>query len=263
MDAVVGLGSNLGSREAFLRVGTRLLGAHPRVRVTHLSPPYLTPPHGPPQPDYLNAAARVTTELAPLELLEHLHRVERELGRVREERWGPRTLDLDLLWWFGGSVREPTLSVPHPGLQERAFALAPLLDVAPELRPELGPTLARLAPRGPLVWTPIVRRGARLEVEGRDSADALALALDTALGQGSTSDEVHAVEVEDPSALLAELARGGARGGWLVVEDARPGAIRARFARDPALSASRLRGVSVRRSRDHVRVTVETSDDLL
>ncbi|MCZ7685097.1 MAG: 2-amino-4-hydroxy-6-hydroxymethyldihydropteridine diphosphokinase [Sandaracinaceae bacterium] len=151
MDFVVGLGSSLGSREAFVRVAARVLGSDPRVEVVRLSSRYVTAPVGPAQADFVNAAARVRTELAPRALLDALLAVEASLGRVRAERWGPRTIDLDLLSWEGGEVREPGLVVPHPRLRERAFALAPLLEVAPELLGELGADLAGLGapPRAP------------------------------------------------------------------------------------------------------------------
>lgn len=153
MDAVIGLGSNLGSREAMLRAAITLLG----LEVVATSRLYRTPaltltPSAAPQPEFLNAAVRVRTELAPLALLGELHRVEAQLGRVRVERWGPRTIDLDFLYWEGGAVDASGLTVPHPGLRDRAFALAPLLDVAPELRASLGPRLAALEPADVTGW---------------------------------------------------------------------------------------------------------------
>lgn len=95
---------------------------------------YETAPWGPPQPDYLNAAVLIETELTPLALLDALLSIERSLGRVRDVKWGPRTLDLDVLWIDGRVVDEPRLRVPHPHLFERAFALRPLLDVVPNAR---------------------------------------------------------------------------------------------------------------------------------
>jgi 2-amino-4-hydroxy-6-hydroxymethyldihydropteridine diphosphokinase len=90
------------------------------------------PVGGPPQPRYLNAAARLRTALSPRELLGALLGIERSEGRERRERWGPRPLDLDILWIAGLFVDEPGLTVPHPRLAERAFALLPLLEVAPD-----------------------------------------------------------------------------------------------------------------------------------
>lgn len=239
MDAIVGLGSNLGSREAFLRVAIRLLGAHDHITVCAVSPPYVTPPLGPPQPDYLNAAVRITTELAPLALLAHLQRVEQTLGRVREVRWGPRTIDLDVLHAFEGPIDEPGLTVPHPGLRERAFALAPLLDVAPELGPELGPVLAALeAPRRSR-WTELHAFDRRIEVEADDPLDALALAVDASRGALPLWEEVRTLEVPDAEALVRHLAELGGPPGWLVLEPAASGAIRARFTVDPACQGLR------------------------
>jgi 2-amino-4-hydroxy-6-hydroxymethyldihydropteridine diphosphokinase len=107
--------------------------------LTAVSAIYETVPLGPAQTDYLNAAVRLSTELTPRVLLERLLEIEKKLGRERRERWGPRLIDLDLLWIDGIAVHEPGLVVPHPGLADRAFALAPLLDVAPNAcDPETG-----------------------------------------------------------------------------------------------------------------------------
>lgn len=123
----VGLGANLGDRHEAFRRSLELM---PGV-VEAVSPRYETAPIGPPQPSFLNAAVRLRTTLAPLALLDALLAVELTLGRDRaqETRWGPRTLDLDVLLWPGRTLHEPRLRVPHPRLGERAFALAPLLDV--------------------------------------------------------------------------------------------------------------------------------------
>jgi len=86
---------------------------------------------GPPQGDYLNAAALVTWDGEPEALLDALLSIEAKLGRVRREKWGPRTIDLDVLWIEGREVRAPRLTVPHPELAKRTFAVAPLLDVVP------------------------------------------------------------------------------------------------------------------------------------
>ena len=129
----VGLGSNLGSREAYLLAAERLLDGRDDVHVERRSSLYVTPPMGPPQPDYLNAALRLRSELHPRALLRVLLEIERALGRRRSLRWGPRVIDLDILYWSEGEVDEPGLRVPHAGLADRPFAIAPLLDVAPEL----------------------------------------------------------------------------------------------------------------------------------
>lgn len=136
LDAVVGLGSNLGDSFGTFAVAARELSRLGAIDA--YSALYRTAPLGPPQPDYLNAAVRLRTSSSPLELLRSLLAVEAKLGRVRRERWGPRALDLDLLWIAGLAVDTPELQVPHPELELRSFALAPLLDVAPEARSPLG-----------------------------------------------------------------------------------------------------------------------------
>jgi 2-amino-4-hydroxy-6-hydroxymethyldihydropteridine diphosphokinase len=130
-DCVVGLGSNLGDRRATLRSAVHAcasLGCVDRVSALYATAPV----GGPRQPEYLNAAILLRTDLDPPELLERLRHLEIAAGRERRERWGPRTLDLDILWIRGRAWIGATLSVPHPRLQERAFALVPLLDVAPD-----------------------------------------------------------------------------------------------------------------------------------
>lgn len=130
LDCVLGLGSNLGDRLGFFRKAARELAVHGEI--ASVSALYETLAVGPAQPDYLNAALRFRTSLAPLALLELQLAIERQCGRVRLERWGPRTLDLDLLFISGRTVDMPGLFVPHRELTRRAFALLPLLDVAAE-----------------------------------------------------------------------------------------------------------------------------------
>lgn len=132
---VIGVGTNLGAREAAIHGARELLGARPGIEVVAMSPIYETEPLGPAQPDYLNAAFRLETSLSPLELLHVVMRTERRLGRKRSdrERWGPRSVDLDLLWDSRGPHESERLTVPHRELMRRDFALAPALDVAPEL----------------------------------------------------------------------------------------------------------------------------------
>ena len=137
MRAYVGLGSNLGEREATLWKALEGLGATERIEVVAVSSFRETDPVGVvDQPRFVNAAAALETSLPPRELLERLLDVERSLGRDRavEERWGPRTLDLDLLLYGGETIDEPGLEVPHPRLAERAFVLEPLLELDPDLR---------------------------------------------------------------------------------------------------------------------------------
>jgi 2-amino-4-hydroxy-6-hydroxymethyldihydropteridine diphosphokinase len=131
LDAVIGLGANLGHPEAALRQAVASLAA--AGRLASISQLYRTRPvGGPPQPDFLNAAVRLDYGGSVDELLAEALRIERLAGRERRERWGPRTLDLDILWIAGARVDRPGLVVPHPRLRERAFALRPLLDVAPD-----------------------------------------------------------------------------------------------------------------------------------
>ena len=131
-DYVVGLGSNLGNRLEFFRTAVRHLQRH--AQITAFSALYESAAVGPAQPDYLNAALRLRSALAPRELLSLQLEIERVAGRVRLERWGPRTLDLDLLFVAGQTVDQPGLVVPHRELTRRAFALLPLVDVMPEAR---------------------------------------------------------------------------------------------------------------------------------
>jgi 2-amino-4-hydroxy-6-hydroxymethyldihydropteridine diphosphokinase len=145
--AFVGIGSNLGDREENLRRAVELLSAEEGIDVTGVSEIRETEPVGPvAQGPFLNGAVRIETDLGPRQLLERLLAVEQSLGRVRAERWGPRTIDLDLLLYDGLYVDEPGLTVPHPRLSERRFALEPLADLAPSLEiPGKGPISALLA----------------------------------------------------------------------------------------------------------------------
>ena len=131
MKVVVGIGANLGDRIKTMREAVRRIGDHAPVEA--VSRVYETDPlGGPEQPPFLNAAIAIAWEGEPLELLDLLQGIERDLGRTRDVRWGPRTIDLDVLWIEGGArVEHPRLVVPHPRLHERAFAQRPLLDVAP------------------------------------------------------------------------------------------------------------------------------------
>jgi 2-amino-4-hydroxy-6-hydroxymethyldihydropteridine diphosphokinase len=139
--AFVGLGANLGDREAAIRRAAELLGA------TRLSSIRETEPWGfEEQPRFLNAVAELETQLSPQGLLERLLEIERELGRTRTgPRWGPRTIDLDLLVFGAECIDERGLTVPHPRLHERAFVLEPLAELDPELEiPGRGRVLALL-----------------------------------------------------------------------------------------------------------------------
>jgi 2-amino-4-hydroxy-6-hydroxymethyldihydropteridine diphosphokinase len=130
-DVVIGLGANVGTPELALRRAVIELAKG--ARRSSISSLYRSiPVGGPLQPDFLNAALRVLWPAPPRSLLERLHALERAAGRERLERWGPRTLDLDILWVAGLKLAEPDLVIPHPRLRLRAFALQPLLDVAPD-----------------------------------------------------------------------------------------------------------------------------------
>ncbi|HWJ76221.1 MAG TPA: 2-amino-4-hydroxy-6-hydroxymethyldihydropteridine diphosphokinase [Kaistia sp.] len=133
-EAFLGLGSNLGDRHALLQAAVDALAAADGVTVLAASPIYETPPWGPvPQGPYLNACIAVETSLPARALLDLGLAIEREHGRERAIRWGPRTLDIDLLAYGDVAIDEPGLAVPHPRMSERAFVLVPLADIAPRL----------------------------------------------------------------------------------------------------------------------------------
>jgi 2-amino-4-hydroxy-6-hydroxymethyldihydropteridine diphosphokinase len=153
--AFVGLGGNLGDSAATLTAALRALDALPQTRVMRASQLYRTAAWGvTDQPDFINAVALLHTRRTPRQLLEDLLEIERHAGRHRLEdgsdRWGPRTLDLDLLLYGDARIDEPGLHVPHPRLHERAFVLVPLAEIAPDASiPGVGTAaqaLARMAP---------------------------------------------------------------------------------------------------------------------
>lgn len=128
---VIGLGSNVGDRLAMLREATGRIGRH--FRVCARSAVWETAPvGGPPQDHFLNAAVLIETDQAPHAVLRSLRTIEDDLGRVRTVKDGPRTIDLDILWIEGVTLSDPDLTVPHPRLKERVFALTPLLEVCPD-----------------------------------------------------------------------------------------------------------------------------------
>jgi 2-amino-4-hydroxy-6-hydroxymethyldihydropteridine diphosphokinase len=129
MRAFLSLGSNLGDRRAYLREAITAL-----PDVVAVSPVYETVPIGGPQQEmFLNIVVQLETKLTPALLLGICHRIETAANRVREERWGPRTLDIDIVWIDGVDIDTPTLTIPHPRWKERRFVLAPLRDLAPDL----------------------------------------------------------------------------------------------------------------------------------
>ena len=131
--AFIGLGSNLGDRRALLRAAVQ--GLEAAGDVVGVSPLYETEPVGGPegQGPYLNVVVELSTGDTPRQLLERCRALEAAAGRVRTVRWGPRTLDADVLWVEGCEVDEPDLAVPHPRLWERRFVVQPLADLAPDL----------------------------------------------------------------------------------------------------------------------------------
>ncbi|MDQ3343218.1 MAG: 2-amino-4-hydroxy-6-hydroxymethyldihydropteridine diphosphokinase [Actinomycetota bacterium] len=149
--AFLGLGSNVEDRLDHLQGAVDALDADRRIRVDAVSSVYETEPvGGPPQEPFLNLVVRVATRHAPRRLLRACQSVEMKLGRVRTVRWGPRTIDVDILLYDGRTVRRRHLQIPHPRLTERAFALIPLMEVAPgQILPNgrsLPAALAKLAP---------------------------------------------------------------------------------------------------------------------
>ena len=134
--AYLGIGSNLGDRLGYLQLALDVLAAVPGISVTAVSPVYETDPvGGPVQDDFLNAVVEVETNLEPHGLLLAAQTAERTAGRVREQHWGPRTLDVDVLLFGDVRLDDPDLVIPHPRIGERAFVLAPLHDLDPARAP--------------------------------------------------------------------------------------------------------------------------------
>ncbi|MDP4022262.1 2-amino-4-hydroxy-6-hydroxymethyldihydropteridine diphosphokinase [Methylobacterium sp. NEAU 140] len=134
MRAYLGLGSNVGDMAALLDRAVAGLAAVPGIRIRARSADYRTPPWGKTdQPWFLNGAVAIDTDLDPHALLDACLGVERDLGRVREERWGPRLIDIDVLAYEGAAVSDARLVLPHRYVRERAFVLVPLAEIAPDL----------------------------------------------------------------------------------------------------------------------------------
>jgi 2-amino-4-hydroxy-6-hydroxymethyldihydropteridine diphosphokinase len=207
--AYIALGSNLGDRSAYLDQALRLLREQPSVHVGRISSYHETEPVGGPpgQGPYLNAAAEIQTGLSPHELLRILMDVENRLGRVRQERFGPRTIDLDLLLYDNLILAEPDLTVPHPRLHERLFVLEPLAEIAPQaLHPGLGQTaldlLRRLRPASPAGKE---LAGLRALVTGSTSGIGRAIAL--ALAAAGADVLVHGRRSLTPGQEVADQVR--------------------------------------------------------
>lgn len=145
--AFLGLGGNMGDRLDHLNRAVGLLHAHPRISVEDISSVYetaaLTLEDAPPGDPYLNIAVRVLTDVSPLRLLRACQEIEQVLGRVRTVRWGPRTIDVDVLLYGDRVIRTRVLTVPHAEMTNRAFVLVPLMEVAPGWRLPDGRTLAQ------------------------------------------------------------------------------------------------------------------------
>lgn len=146
VNAFIGIGSNMGSKERNICRALELLAADGRLRVVGVAPLYRTDPVGYLDQDwFLNTVAEYKTDLSPRELLELLMRTEDEMGRVRSVRWGPRVIDLDILLYGEQRVELPDLTIPHPRLEERAFVVTPLADLHPDMLLSCGKRAAVLA----------------------------------------------------------------------------------------------------------------------
>ena len=202
VDAVLALGANLGDAQVTLRQAVTDVDRLPGVQVMEVSPLARTAAvGGPEQPDYLNAVLVVRTTLSPRELLRSTQQVEAQHGRVREERWGPRTLDVDIVQYGSLAVTAPDLELPHPRAQERAFVLVPWAEVAPDAvlgGPGGGPVgqLAVTAPdRGGIRWLALDWLTGPTQSTGQVSAAAPDAAPSTPVPQSAPA------EPADPSAV--------------------------------------------------------------
>jgi len=218
--AYIALGSNLGDRRRFLDQALQLLREQPHVRVRQVSSYHETKPVGGPpgQGAYLNAAAELQTDLPPHEVLRLLLEVESRLGRVRQERFGPRTIDLDLLLYEEATRADEELTLPHPRMHERLFVLRPLAEIAPCARhPRLGLTvremLERQAPPGRELT------GVRASVTGSTSGIGRAVAL--ALAAGGADVVVHGRRSRPAAEEVAALGRAFGTRSAVVLADLR------------------------------------------
>ncbi|SDF38588.1 2-amino-4-hydroxy-6-hydroxymethyldihydropteridine diphosphokinase [Sporolituus thermophilus] len=154
---ILGFGSNIGDREENIRLAIQFLGKDPSIEVLRVSSLYETEPVGKKdQPSFLNAVASIATAYGPEQLLETCLSVERTLGRVRTLRWGPRTIDIDILVYNDVCMKTDTLTLPHPRISERRFVLVPLQEITGDL-PVYGDLtaaelLARTADNSKVEW---------------------------------------------------------------------------------------------------------------
>ncbi len=133
-DCIIALGSNLGDKAGNIDTAIRLLAERGDVRLVGRSRNFATEPWGKTDQDtFINACVLVATKLSPRALLERCQEIEQRMGRTQTEKWGPRLIDLDLLVYGDQTIQEPDLVLPHPHIAERAFVLAPLMDIAPDL----------------------------------------------------------------------------------------------------------------------------------
>jgi len=145
VQCAIALGSNLGASQQILEQAMQKLEVQAQIVVDAVSSWYETRPVGPEQPNYLNGCALLTTSLSPWDLLDTLLKIENEFGRVRQERWGARTLDLDILLYDDQMLVTEHLEIPHPRMRERAFVLVPLAEIAPNwIDPVTGSAIAQL-----------------------------------------------------------------------------------------------------------------------
>ncbi len=237
--AYIALGSNLGDRRAHLDAALAELRRRPAIRVGAVSRYWETPPVGgpPDQGPYLNAATALETDLGPQQLLEILLAVERQLGRVRRERFGPRTIDLDLLLYGDAVVDQPGLTVPHPRMHERSFMLGPLVEIAPTvIHPVFRKTAVELL--AGLGKQDI--RGRRAVVTG--SSSGIGRAIASALAARGADLVIHARQSRERAEQVAAQARSHGVRGEVLLADLRDPSACARLVAD---AWDRLSGVDI------------------